>query len=56
MEELIDSVKEYLNTHKSMSDASRATMLMEADRAAGLRARLFDVMEEAKKKDRKSVV
>lgn len=49
IKDLIDSVKEYLNTHKSMSDASRATMLMEADRAAGLRARLFDVMEEARK-------
>lgn len=47
IKDLVDSLRAYIDDHADMSNASKAAMQMEADRAAGLRARILDAMDTA---------
>lgn len=48
IKELIDTLKDYVARHTELSDASRSMLQMEADRAAGLRARVLEAADQAR--------
>ena len=47
IQDLIDSLKKYISSHPNLSEASQKTLQMEADRAAGLRARIMEEWQKA---------